>query len=160
METWKLDKQPHFFHLHFHMKIHVHVVPPLSPFWSVKYLNFGQKLQIWIAHHTFLESRHPEVTKNPYYILYLKGNQDKVSAHGLQYLCFLCLLLSLTTSFYHLYMLTRGVLFKPLHLGQLHFKLRCFPEALYICCYVICFKLISIYISHKGFKICMGHQLI
>ena len=38
---------------------------PLGPFWSVKYLNFGQKLPIWTTHHTFLESRHPEVTKNP-----------------------------------------------------------------------------------------------
>ena len=35
-------------------------------FWSVKYLNFGQKLPIRRAHHTFLERRHPEVTKNPY----------------------------------------------------------------------------------------------
>ena len=25
---------------------------------------FGQKLPIQTAHHTFLESRHPEVTKN------------------------------------------------------------------------------------------------
>ena len=26
------------------------------PQWSVKYLNFGQKLLIWTTHHTFLES--------------------------------------------------------------------------------------------------------
>ena len=32
---------------------------PLDPFWSVKYLNFGQKLPIRTAHHTFLERRHP-----------------------------------------------------------------------------------------------------
>ena len=38
-------------------------------FWSVKYLNFGQKLPIKTAHHNFLESRHPEFTKNPYYVL-------------------------------------------------------------------------------------------
>ena len=31
----------------------------------------------------FLESRHPEVTKNPYDILYPKGSQKKVSAYGL-----------------------------------------------------------------------------
>ena len=35
-------------------------------FWSVKYVNFEQKLPIQTAHHIFLESRHPEVTKNPY----------------------------------------------------------------------------------------------
>ena len=29
---------------------------------------FGKKLLIWTAHNTFLEGRHPEVTKNPYYI--------------------------------------------------------------------------------------------
>ena len=56
---------------------------PFGPFWSVKYLNFGQKLPIWTAHHTFLESRHPEVTKNPYYVFSPKGSQKKVSAHGL-----------------------------------------------------------------------------
>ena len=38
-------------------------------FWYVKYLNFGQKLPIRTANHTFLESRHPEVTKNLYYVL-------------------------------------------------------------------------------------------
>ena len=36
-----------------------------GPFWFLKYLNFGQKLPIQTTHHTFLESRHPEVTKNP-----------------------------------------------------------------------------------------------
>ena len=36
---------------------------PLCPFWYVKYLNFGHKLPIRTIHHTFLESRHPEVTK-------------------------------------------------------------------------------------------------
>ena len=40
-----------------------------SPLWSVKYLNFGQNLPIQTAHHTFRESRHPEVTKNRYYVL-------------------------------------------------------------------------------------------
>ena len=39
--------------------------PPFGLFCSVKYI-FDQKLQIWTAHHTFLESRHPEVTKNLY----------------------------------------------------------------------------------------------
>ena len=57
--------------------------PPVGPFWSVKYRNFGQKLPIWRAHHTFLESRHREVTKNSYYILSPEGTQEKVSTHGL-----------------------------------------------------------------------------
>ena len=55
---------------------------PFGLFWSVKYLNFGQKLPIRTTHHTFLESRHPEVTKNPYYVLSPKGSQKKVSAYG------------------------------------------------------------------------------
>ena len=85
-EIWKLDKWSHFFHQLFLLKLvkfHFHVVPPslFGPFWSVKYLNFGQKLPIWTVHHTFLESRHPEVTKNPYYILSPKGSSRKVSAH-------------------------------------------------------------------------------
>ena len=49
--------------------------PHFGPFWSVKYLNFG--------HDIFLESRHAEVTKNPYYVLSPKWGQIKVSAHGL-----------------------------------------------------------------------------
>ena len=40
-----------------------------------------QKLPIQTAHHTFLESRHPEVTKNPYYVLSPKGSQKKISAN-------------------------------------------------------------------------------
>ena len=57
---------------------------PFDPFSSVKYLNFGQKLPIEKALHTFLEIIHPEVTKSPYYLLFPKGRQKKVSAHGLQ----------------------------------------------------------------------------
>ena len=64
------------------VKIHFHVVPFFGLFWSVKYLNFAQKLRIWTAHHTFLERRHPEVTKNLYYVLSHKESK-KVSAHGL-----------------------------------------------------------------------------
>ena len=56
---------------------------PFVPFWSVKYLNFGQKLPIRTANHTFLESRHPDVTKNPYYASSPEGNQKKVLAHGM-----------------------------------------------------------------------------
>ena len=41
----------------------------IGPSWSVKYLNFGQKLTIRTARNTFLESGHHEITKNPYYVL-------------------------------------------------------------------------------------------
>ena len=51
--------------------------PPLGPFWHVKHLNFRQKLPK--DHHTLLESRHTEVTKNPYYVLPLKESQKNVS---------------------------------------------------------------------------------
>ena len=53
---------------------------PVGPIWSVKYINFGQKLPIWTVHHTFQESRHPEFTKNSYYVLPPEGSQKKVSA--------------------------------------------------------------------------------
>ena len=49
---------------------------PFGLFWSVKYLNFEQQPLIRTA-HIFLESRHPDVTKNPYYVLSLKGSQKK-----------------------------------------------------------------------------------
>ena len=76
---------------------------PFGPFWSIKYLNFGQKLPIRTTHHTFSESKHAEVTKNQYYALSPVGSQKKVSAHGLlsscyevtkyfeKYSCFKCL---------------------------------------------------------------------
>ena len=66
-----------------------------GPFWSVKYLHIGQKLSIRTTHHTFLENRHHEVTKTPYYVLFPKGNQKKVSAHGLtvKHMCSLLLIL-------------------------------------------------------------------
>ena len=57
--------------------------PSFSPFWSVKYLNYRQKLPVQPPHHTFLESRHRDITKNPYYVLSPKYSQKKVSAHGL-----------------------------------------------------------------------------
>ena len=57
--------------------------PPLfGLFWSVKYVNSGQKLPIKTNHHTFLESGHPDVTKNQYYVLSSKGSQKQVSAPG------------------------------------------------------------------------------
>ena len=57
--------------------------PLPSPFWSVKYLKFVKKLSIRTAHHIFQEGRHPEVTKNSYYVLSPEGSQKEVSAHGL-----------------------------------------------------------------------------
>ena len=60
---------------------------PFGLFWSVKYLNFGQKLPIQTAHHTFLESWHPKVTENPYCVLSHQGSQKKISAHGLIPVC-------------------------------------------------------------------------
>ena len=42
------------------------------PLWSMLVRKiphfFGQKLAIRTAHHTFLESRYPEVSKNLYYV--------------------------------------------------------------------------------------------
>ena len=43
--------------------------PPFDPFWFVKFCNSQQKLPIWKVHHTFIESKHPEVAKNPCYLL-------------------------------------------------------------------------------------------
>ena len=48
--------------------------------WSIlvcKIPHFGQKLPIRTAHQFFLESRHPEVIKNPYYVLSPKRSQKK-----------------------------------------------------------------------------------
>ena len=83
-----------FFHLIFPIELFVTFIfvfeisrnsfscgPSFGPFWSVKYLNFGQKLQIWTTHHTFLESRHPEVAKNSYYVLSPEESQKMVSTH-------------------------------------------------------------------------------
>ena len=60
--------------------------PPFGSFWSVKYLNFGLKLPIRTAHHTFLESRHRGYSKS-ILCFFLKGNLKKVSAHGLIPVC-------------------------------------------------------------------------
>ena len=50
---------------------------PFGPFRSVKYLNFEQNLPVWTDLNTFLEIKYPEVTKNPYYVLFLEGSQKK-----------------------------------------------------------------------------------
>ena len=59
--------------------------PPFDPFLSVKYLNFGQTLPIGTAHHTFLESRHPEVTKNSCY--FCSQRVDKKRYQPMDYRC-------------------------------------------------------------------------
>ena len=45
------------------VKSHFLVVVPFGLFWSVKCLNFEQKLPIRAPHHIFLESRQSEATK-------------------------------------------------------------------------------------------------
>ena len=48
--------------------------PALGPFWSVKYLNFGQKLLFRTAHDTFLASRHPLLSRHPlFYLIFRYG---------------------------------------------------------------------------------------
>ena len=94
METWQMTQSTFsaltVCNIYFYIWIHFHLNSkfifmwsPYGLFWSVKYLNFGQKLPIWTAHHAFLESRYPKATKNPYYVSSLKGSQKTVSAHGL-----------------------------------------------------------------------------
>ena len=55
---------------------------PFDPFWFVKFRNFQQKLPIWTIHHTFIESKHPEVARNPCYVLSPEESQKPVSARG------------------------------------------------------------------------------
>ena len=43
--------------------------PPFDPFWFVKFRNSQQKLPNSRIHHTFIESKHPEVARNPCYVL-------------------------------------------------------------------------------------------
>ena len=60
---------------------------PFCTCWSSKYLNFGQKLPNRNPHHTFLESRDPEDTKNPCYVFCSPNGVEKhhfyCQAHGL-----------------------------------------------------------------------------
>ena len=53
-----------------------------GPFCSVKYLNFGQKLPIRTAHHTFLESRHLSLLKIHITFCLLRGAK-KTTTNGL-----------------------------------------------------------------------------
>ena len=57
-----------------------------SPFWSIlvcKILQFFANATNLDNHHTFIESKHPEVAKNPCYVLSPEESQKTVSAHGL-----------------------------------------------------------------------------
>ena len=57
-----------------------------SSLWSIlvyKIPQFWAKAMIQKAHHTSLEGRQPEVTKNLYHVLSSLGIQKKVSSHGL-----------------------------------------------------------------------------
>ena len=54
-----------------------------SPLWSILVFKIPQFWEKATAHHTFIESRHPEVTKNLYYVCSPEGSQKKISAHGL-----------------------------------------------------------------------------
>ena len=57
------------------VKIYFHLPPPLWFILVSKIPQFGQKLPIRTAHHSFLESKHPEVTKNLYYVLSTRQSQ-------------------------------------------------------------------------------------
>ena len=95
--TWKLHKWPHFFPLLFLLNLFITFISL-----NLKILNtFRQKLLIRTAHHTFLESRHPEVIKDLYYVLSTHRSQIPIvltaSAHGLYWRlkkisCTVCLL--------------------------------------------------------------------
>ena len=89
----KTRQIPFFFHLLFPLELFVTFIfvfgnsqnsfscgPPFGPFWSVKYLNFGRKLRIRTTHDTSLESRNPDVTKNPYYVFPPKGAKKGISS--------------------------------------------------------------------------------
>ena len=59
----------------------------MAPLWSILVCKIPQ---FWakatdsdITHHTFLESRHPEITKNPYHVLSPEWSQKKASPHEL-----------------------------------------------------------------------------
>ena len=69
---------------------------PFGPFWSVKYLSFGQKLPTWTTYHTFLESKHPKVTKNPYYVLSPEGTiSEKMKINTQKWLTFYSIFIKL-----------------------------------------------------------------
>ena len=103
-------------------------------FWSIlvcKIPQLWEKLPIQTAHHTFLESRHPEVIKNPHYVLSHKGSQKK-RYQLMDYTC--------SPDFKEKYVVLTGfsmALFF-INLGLVVFLIR-FSDLLYflvICCYM------------------------
>ena len=92
-KTWKQDKWPYFSsstfssltvcNIHFYIWKWWKFIFMWSSILVYKIPQFWQKLPIPTVHDTFLERRHPEVTKNPNYVLSPKGSQKKVSTHGL-----------------------------------------------------------------------------
>ena len=75
------------------LKINFYVVPHLVHSGLKNTTIFGQKLLIRTAHHTFLEGRHPEVTKNLYYVLSIRRSQIPIflgtSSWTIWNICFL-----------------------------------------------------------------------
>ena len=75
----KTRQMTSFFHLLFLFVIFIFVFEniqnsfsccaPFDPFWFVKFQNSQQKLPISTIHHIFIKSKHPEVAKNPCYVL-------------------------------------------------------------------------------------------
>ena len=57
------------------LKTHFHMVFPSVHSGPLKTSIFGQKLPMQTAHHTFLEIRHPEITKNLYQLLSTRPSQ-------------------------------------------------------------------------------------
>ena len=60
------------------LKIDFHVVPLLVNSDLQNTSIFGKKLPIQTPHNTFLESRHPEVTDNLYYVFYSSQSQISI----------------------------------------------------------------------------------
>ena len=63
--------------------------------WSILFCRtpqFRQKLPIWTVYYSFLETKHPEVTENSYYVLFPEGSQKNVSVYGLQFHTSFCFL--------------------------------------------------------------------
>ena len=60
--------------------------PSLQSILVCKISQFWAKAINSVKHHTFLETSHPEVIKNPYYVLFPEWSQ-KVSTHGLNREC-------------------------------------------------------------------------
>ena len=86
----KTTKMTPFFHLLFLLYLLVTFISEFentlnsfsnSLLWSIlvcKLPIFLPKILIWTAHHTFPESRHPEVTKTQYYVLFTHWSKIRI----------------------------------------------------------------------------------